>query len=382
MSVSRAMPTFRTPPAAVILTRMCPERTHVMDLSETELADFFAARDAHRFHAGNVFGWIYKKGADRFDVMTNLSKALRSELAGALDIAPPAIVDERRSADGTAKLLFRLDDGLHVESVIMPIKDHFTLCVSSQVGCRMGCRFCLTGQQKFERSLYTREIIGQIVACARRLPGGARLTNVVLMGMGEPLDNVGAVLKAARILRTDSGFNLSSRRITLSTVGWIPGLQHLAQQEDLDIALAVSLNAPNDEIRSSIMPVNQKYPLGPLLEELRAFPLRKGTRITMEYVLLGGLNDAPHHADELARRLKGLKCMVNLIAFNAFPGSSFAAPREKDVIAFQERLLSHGYRAMIRRSRGADICAACGQLRGLAGDPDGSTTNPTDQPRV
>jgi 23S rRNA (adenine2503-C2)-methyltransferase len=341
--------------------------TLLTDLTRERLAAYLAARGARRYHADHVFAWFYQKRAISFDPMTDLSKALRASLAGALSLALPEVQAVRESADGTKKLLFRLADGQHVESVLMPIDDHHTVCVSSQVGCRFGCRFCLTGERGFVRDLTAGEIVGQIVACDRLLPEGEKVTRVVFMGMGEPLDNYDAVTTAVRVLQDDFGMCLSSRRITVSTAGHVPGLTRLAAEKDLEVALAVSLNAADDATRSAIMPINRAWPMADLLAALRAFPLRPRQRITIEYVLLAGVNDSTKDADKLARALEGVRCMVNLIPRNAggADGQGDRPPDDATVLAFQKRLHHHGYRAIIRTPRGADIEAACGQLRGL-----------------
>ena len=336
-----------------------------MDLTRPDLEGLLATLGVPRFHAASIFTWFYRKGAASFGEMTTLAKGLRADLAGRVSLAVPETAEVRTSADGARKVLLRLQDGRHVESVIMPIRGRVTLCISTQVGCRMGCRFCLTGRPAFVRDLSAGEIVGQVVACRRLLGGEGEITNVVFMGMGEPLDNYDNVMRAVRILYDDHGLCLSARRLTVSTVGLLSGLRRLAREPDLEVALAVSLNAADEPARSDLMPVNRKHPMTELLAVLKEFPLRARQRITIEYVLLGGVNDSPEDADGLARRLEGLRCMVNLIPFNPYEGSGFCAPVEEAALAFQERMLHHGYRTIIRRSRGADIGAACGQLRGL-----------------
>ena len=339
-------------------------KLHLSDMTRSDLAEFLDTMGIQRFQAGNIFTWYYQRDADSFQPMTNLSKLARERLDAALALAPPTVADIATSADGTRKLLFRLDDGEHVESVIMNVKGHVTLCVSSQVGCRMGCAFCLTGQQRFVRNLRAREIVGQVVACKRLVAGQAELTNVVLMGMGEPLDNFDEVMPAVRILCDDFGLQLSWRRLTLSTAGYVPGLERLSEESAPEVALAVSLNAADDKTRSKIMPINKAYPMAVLKKALLRFPMRGHRRITFEYVLLGGVNDSLADADRLARYLEGIRCMVNLIVYNAHDAAPFTAPDESTVLSFQERLRHHGYRAIVRHSRGGDILAACGQLRG------------------
>ena len=342
-----------------------PAIPNLAGLPRAALGDLLAARGASRFHADQIFPWFYQRRAASFAEMTDLGKALRAGLAREISLALPEARDVRTSADGTRKVLFRLEDGEHVESVLMPIDGHRTACISSQVGCRWACRFCLTGRRGCVRDLATREIVGQVVACDRMLPPGEKITRVVFMGMGEPLENYEPVTAAVRILQDDFGTCLSSRRITISTAGYLPGLERLAAEADLEVALAVSLNAADDATRSKIMPINRRYPMEKLVDALRRFPMRSRARITIEYVLLAGVNDRTTDADHLARALAGVRCMVNLIPLNPAPDLKFAPPPRETVEAFQERLHKHGYRAIIRTPRGPDVCAACGQLRGL-----------------
>ena len=332
-----------------------------------DLADALAAEDVPRFHADQIFTWFYQRRAADYGSMTTLSKSLRERLAEAVPLRLPEVLAEDRSADGTRKWLLGLADGKTVECVLMPVDDRWSLCVSSQVGCRLGCRFCTTGGQGYERDLTAGEIVGEVVVAGRNLAEGERITNVVFMGMGEPLDNYDAVTRAIRILYDGFGLNLSSRRVTVSTAGLVPGIERLGREADLEVSLAVSLNAPTDAIRGRIMPIAKKYPLDALLAACRAFPMRPRRRITMEYVMLKGINDRVEHARQLAKALEGVRCMVNLIRFNGNPADGYEPPEEADVLAFQETLRARGYRAIIRVSRGADIRAACGQLRSACG---------------
>ncbi len=264
--------------------------------------------------------------------------------------------------DGTRKWLLEMEDGLRIETVLIPEEDHWTQCISTQVGCAMGCTFCRTARMGFKRSLSTWEILEQ-VSLARRTFREGRIRNVVLMGMGEPLANYESVVRALRLMLLPEGLSLSRRRITLSTCGLIPEMKRLVE-EGLGIKLAVSLNAPTDEIRNRLMPINRRYPLKALLSACRGLGLPNRERITFEYVLFGGLNDAPIHARMLASLLRGIRCKVNLIPYNPFPGSTHQRPQEGDVLRFQRILISFNYTATIRWSRGTDILAACGQLAG------------------
>ncbi len=327
------------------------------------------------YRAAQICRWIYSSGADSFSAMTDISKTDREKLSETAEIRPPELSKRIVSHDRTEKYLFSLQDGEKVESVLIPDEGRLTLCISSQAGCALGCRFCLTGAGGMRRNLLPHEITGQALVAERLAVSGAapdrqahegrRITNIVLMGMGEPLLNTENVVEALRRLISPRMFNISPRRITLSTAGVVPGIKALGDS-GLGVNLAVSVNAPNDEIRDSIMPVNRKYPLKALVKALKDYPLAPRRRITVEYVMLGGINDRPEHAAELGRLLRGLKCKINLIPFNEHAGSIFKRPEAASVLTFQERLHSMNYTAFIRESRGADILAACGQLRGLS----------------
>ncbi len=316
------------------------------------------------YRAGQVRQWIYQHHARSFDDMSNIATGERELLAGIFSIPALKIVRSERSSDGTRKFLFGLEDGHAVESVLIPDQDRLTLCISSQVGCQQACRFCLTGQGGFVRDLKAWEITDQVLEVSDivRTEGGMAITNIVLMGMGEPLANFDEVAGALRTMTDDSGLAISPRRITLSTDGIVPGIDRLAAS-GLKVNLAVSLNASTDELRDRIMPVNSRYPLRELLAACRRFPLDRRRRITFEYVLLGGVNDSTEDAERLARLLRGIRCKVNLIPFNPFAGSPFRRPDEASVRRFQQVLLERHYTAPVRESRGRDISAACGQLR-------------------
>ena len=362
------------------------DTVNLLDFTLPALTEWFAAQGEKPFRAKQVFKWIHQRGVEDFDAMTDLAKSLREKLKGIAHVKPPAILSEHRSADGTVKWLFDVGVGNGIETVYIPEDDRGTLCVSSQVGCALDCKFCSTGRQGFNRDLAVGEIIGQLWVANRRLeemerqgistriadpddpsPEPSRsprpVSNVVMMGMGEPLNNFQPVVDAMSIMLDDHAYGLSRRRVTLSTSGVVPNIRKLAQA--LPVALAVSLHAPNDEIRSRIMPVNDAYPIAKLLEACREY-LEVSPRdfITFEYVMLKGVNDAPDHAKELARLLKSVPSKVNLIPFNPFPDSGFETTEMDRVKRFQQVLLDAGFIATIRRTRGDDIDAACGQLAG------------------
>ena len=320
------------------------------------------------FRAAQVYNWLFHKNALSFQEMTDLPKDLRNALAESYSISDLVPEKTQVAQDKTKKLLFRLADGERIESVLIPERDHWTLCASTQVGCRMGCAFCLTGASGFVRDLAPVEITGQVQAAARLTaledPDGPQVTNIVFMGMGEPLNNLDNLLEALRVIADPRGLAFAWRRVTVSTVGLVPELNRLVRKAK--IRLAISLNAPDDRIRSRIMPVNRRYPLQDLLAACRELPLRPGERITFEYVLLQGLNDSPDQAHQLVRLLKPLshRAKVNLIPFNPHPGSEFQRPDMETVEAFRNILIQANLTVMVRRSMGRDISAACGQLRG------------------
>ncbi|MBU1276981.1 MAG: 23S rRNA (adenine(2503)-C(2))-methyltransferase RlmN [Proteobacteria bacterium] len=338
------------------------KRPELRDLSPAQVQELVVALGQKPYRARQVLQWLYQHGAESFEEMTTLSKVFRERLARAarLENMAPSLVEA--SADGTRKLLFKLQDGLAVESVLIPEEDHSTLCVSSQVGCRMGCAFCRTATLGFKRNLRPAEIMGQVLAARRLAEPDKPLTNLVFMGMGEPLDNLPAVNLALRHILGSHGLAMSQRRVTVSTAGVVAGLPALAAASPA--ALAVSLNAPSDELRSRLMPVNRRWNLAALKKALMAYPLKPTRRITFEYVLLGGVNDQPAQAVALARWLQGLRAKVNLIPFNPHPGAAFERSAPQRVEAFQGELIKRHVTAMVRKSRGVDISAACGQLAG------------------
>ncbi len=343
-------------------------QTDLKDLTLHELEAFIAGCGKERYRARQIFRWLYRRGATTFAQMTDLAQGFREELKRIARISSLQPTTVESSPDGTQKYLFELEDGNAVESVLIPNDGRLTLCISTQVGCAMGCRFCLTGKGGFTRNLTCSEIINQLVWAWHNLTPQRRISNCVFMGMGEPLANYEAVKKAISIMASTLGFGLSRRRITLSTVGVIPQIKRLFA-EGVPCRLAISLNAPNQKLRSYLMPVATKYPLHELLTTCRSLPLPPRERITFEYVLIAGINDAEKDAKELAKILRGIRCKVNLIPFNECPGIEFRRPNDLTVLRFQQILINAGYTAIIRESRGVEISAACGQLRGRIKQP-------------
>ena len=312
------------------------------------------------YRARQLLKWLYSQNVFDFQAMTDLSKDFRGWLA---ENARTSCLKREKvltDVDGTRKLLFRLQDGDRIESVLIEEEKRLTLCLSSQIGCVYGCRFCLTGRDGFRRNLTAGEIVDQICGARRELGEGERLTNLVFMGMGEPLANLDQVLKALEIIISDRGLNFSTRKITLSTVGLIPEMLKLSSL--FPIKLAVSLHAADNETRSQIMPINKRYPLEELLRACRELDLPRRNRITFEYLLIGGVNDSPEEARKLAKLLRGLRAKINLIPFNEYPGAEFKSPSSTSVEEFQEILQDKHFTATVRQSRGAGIMAACGQL--------------------
>jgi 23S rRNA (adenine2503-C2)-methyltransferase len=341
--------------------------SNLLDYDRHGLRAWFAALGEKPYRAEQVMKWIYHRHVTDFCAMTDLGRALRDKLQEVAYIAAPPILFEKQSADATHKWLLGLDHGNAIETVFIPEPNRGTLCVSSQIGCGLNCRFCSTGAQGFNRNLSTAEIIGQVFVAARQLGNvphrERKLTNVVLMGMGEPLLNFDNVVRAMDVMRDDLGFGLANKRVTLSTAGLVPMIDRLA--EVADVSLAVSLHAPNDELRTQLVPLNKKYPIAELLAACRRYVARRPrTSITFEYTLLKGVNDQPEHARQLVKLMRTLPSKVNLIPFNTFPGTSFERSEEATIRQFQKSLLDAGVLATVRRTRGDDIDAACGQLKG------------------
>jgi 23S rRNA (adenine2503-C2)-methyltransferase len=335
--------------------------TQLLGCDLPDLEAFFRQLGERPFRAKQLMQWVFKRGAVSFEAMTSLPRELRARLAESAVLDVPRAVSEQRSLDGTAKLLLELRDGERIETVLIPDGDRLTQCVSSQVGCGMGCAFCRTSSGGLRRNLTAAEIVGQVVLGQIQAGEGRRVTNVVFMGMGEPLHNLDAVVRAFRVLSSDHGLNITKRRLTVSTCGVVDAMKRVPA--DLLSSLAVSLNATTDEVRDRIMPVNRRYPIARLLGALRELPLPPRARFTIEYVLLGDLNDSAEDARRLARLLSDVRCKVNLIPYNPGGAREFKIPSPERVAAFQRHLLEKNFTAVLRRSRGQDIHAACGQLR-------------------
>jgi 23S rRNA (adenine2503-C2)-methyltransferase len=335
-----------------------------IDLAELERPTLEAElrrRGVEAFRARQVFRWIYRRGITAFNQMTDLPRGLRAQWTEAFTLRTPELVRRDRSSDGTEKFLLRLADGCLIESVFIPDTPAMTFCISTQVGCAIACRFCLTGKMGLTRHLTAGEIVAQVRVLAGALNLRDKRFNIVLMGMGEPLHNYDETMKALRILADEHGFRLSPRRVTLSTVGLVPGLERLARESFMP-NLAISLHATTDAIRSELVPINKKYSVSEIIETCRRFPLKRRSRITFEYVLLAGVNDAPEDAQRLARLIAGMKAKVNLIPLNAAPGIPYERPSDDAVDRFAQALADHQLTVSVRKSRGRDIRAACGQL--------------------
>jgi 23S rRNA (adenine2503-C2)-methyltransferase len=330
-------------------------------LEQHELEQVLVRLEQPRFHARQIFQWIHKRGVTDFSLMSDLPRELRQRLAGEFDVQTPEVLRKERSTDGTTKLLLRLADGKQIESVFIPDTPSQTFCISTQVGCAMRCAFCLTGRMGIDRNLTAGEIAGQVRVLARELDMLTVRFNIVLMGMGEPLHNYDATMKALRILTDEHGFAVSPRRITLSTVGVLPALEKLATEPVMP-NLAISLHATTEEQRDMLVPINRKYGLKELLEACRKFPVKRRERITFEYVMLSGVNDTPEDARRLVRLLNGIRGKVNLLPLNEAAGIPFERPSDARVNAFARILAEHGVTVSVRKSRGRDIRAACGQL--------------------
>ena len=337
---------------------------NLLDFTLEEMEEFISSLGKEKFRARQIMKWLHQSGNVSFDDMTTLSHDFREKMATIARIQRPEIVKILTSQDGTKKALLRLEDDLFIESVLIPGKSHWTICISTQAGCAMDCKFCLTARQGFKRNLLPSEIAGQLIALKHETPEGINIKNIVMMGMGEPLANYENTLKAIKILTGDFGLGISNRKITVSTCGLAPQIVQLGK--DICINLAVSLNAPDDATRNKIMPINKKYPLEILLDACRQYPMPGRRLLTFEYILIDGFNSSVQDAKKLAVLLKGQRCKLNLIVFNEFPGSPFKSPPQKDVEAFQHTLIDNHYTTMLRKSKGSDILAACGQLSGTA----------------
>jgi 23S rRNA (adenine2503-C2)-methyltransferase len=337
------------------------ERIDLKELTPAAMVEFFAGLGNPAFRAHQIFRWIYKKGVSDFAAMTDLGKELRQTLIETALVSDWSPETRQVSQDSTVKYLFRLSDGESVETVRIPMESgRTTLCISSQAGCAMGCQFCMTGTFGLTRNLTVGEIVNQVCAASKE----GKVDNIVLMGMGEPLHNLDNVVSALEILYASHGFDLGPRRVTLSTCGLVPEMRQLGQR--IRVGLAVSLNATTDAVRDRLMPVNQRYPLKSLLRACQEFPLQGSERITFEYILISGVNDSLEDAKRLVGLLHGVKAKVNLIRFNEHACSEFKSPGDAQIKAFQSLLLDSGVVAVMRASKGQDISAACGQLKGLS----------------
>ena len=339
---------------------------NILNLTRDDLADWLDSKGIRPFRAGQIFKWLYIRQADTFEQMTDLSKEMRKNLEDNFYIQRLILDEKLVSVDTTEKFLHKLSDGQHIESVLIPEKDHFTLCVSSQVGCAQNCLFCLTAKGGFIRNLNISEMIAQIRDARYYLIqkdlDPKKLSNIVFMGMGEPLANYKNLVKALEIIKdSDYGLKFSSKRVTVSTCGLVPKITQLGL--DTDVNLAVSLNATTDEMRSQLMPINKKYPLSQLLEACRTFTMKPRNKITFEYILMKGVNDTKEDALRLAKLLAPIKAKVNLIPFNEYDKSDFKRPSKNQVSEFLQVLLDRNFTAITRKSKGGDILAACGQLK-------------------
>jgi 23S rRNA (adenine2503-C2)-methyltransferase len=337
------------------------QRSNLAECDRPELEAALAARGHERFRARQIFRWIYRRGVTDAQRMTDLPAALRATLHTEFTLTTPALVARETSADGTEKFLLRLADGQQIEAVFIPDTPAMTFCISTQVGCAMACAFCLTGRMGLARNLTAGEIVGQVRALIDALDMHDTAFNIVLMGMGEPLHNYDETMKALRMLADEHGLAVNPRRVTLSTVGLLPALDRLAH-EPIMPNLAISLHAPTDVQRGQLVPINRKYGIDDIIAACKRFPLKKRSRITFEYVLLAGVNDSPEHARRLAKLLAGVKSKVNLIPLNAAVGIPFERPADEAIDRFARVLADHHLVVSVRKSRGRDIRAACGQL--------------------
>ncbi len=394
MSAPRSPEMFT--PTAIAMVDEAVAKTNLLGMTELQLGEFFKTIGEKPFRATQVMKWIYQFGVTDFEQMTNLSKALRTKLASHACVTPPKVVHRKYSEDGTRKWVFEVAGGSLVETVLIPAEDNKTngrktLCISSQVGCALDCSFCSTGKQGFERDLSAAEIIGQLwVANASYMSDDSgdltgvdhsawenQVTNVVMMGMGEPLLNYQPVISAMTIMLSDHAYGLSKRRVTLSTSGVVPKMYELAK--DIDVALAISLHAPNDELRNELVPINKKYPLKELMAAAKNYVCdvnpRHKKHVTIEYVMLGGINDSDDHARQLVALLKDLPSKINLIPFNPFPHAPYQRSSNNRIHAFSNILNQAGFVCTVRQTRGDDIDAACGQLVGQVADKTRRSAN-------
>lgn len=328
-------------------------------LTLEDLKAYLKGKGKEQYRAQQIFKWVYEQRVTDPEVMTNLSKDFRADMPKLLSFEMPPVLTHLKSVDGTQKLLFDMGDGQSVEAVVIPSEGRLTLCISSEVGCNIGCKFCFTGKQKLKRRLRTEEIVGQFMQVHDRLGEGQRITNIVFMGMGEPLDNPEAVFKTIDVVHSPWGINLSRKKITVSTSGIVPEMWRVA---DAKVRLAVSLNAPSDEVRTQVMPINRKWNTDMLLKACKDYTLATKDKVTFEYVLLKGVTDQVEHARQLVKLVKDVPCKINIIPFNEHPGSGYERPSDEAVEIFHKELMRLGAHVLLRRSMGRDIFAACGQL--------------------
>tara|TARA_B110000967_G_scaffold159713_1_gene165402 strand:- start:2276 stop:3454 length:1179 start_codon:yes stop_codon:yes gene_type:complete len=350
------------------------EKTNLLGLSASRIGDFLESLGEKRFRGTQILKWVHQQGVTDINEMTNISKGLRTSLSEVAEVVLPEVVSVQDSVDGTRKWLIRMDGGSCIEMVYIPERDRGTLCVSSQIGCALDCSFCATGKQGFNRDLTAGEIIGQLWIAAESFDQfdpktKRRVTNVVMMGMGEPLMNFDNVVDAMNLMLDDNAYGLSKRRVTLSTAGMVPEVDKLG--DVIDVSLAISLHAPNDELRNELVPINRKYPLKTFVDSARRY-LEKmpdnRRKITVEYTLMDRVNDRDEHAKELSVLLRDLPCKINLIPFNPFPGSGYKTVTKVALGRFRDILHNDGYTVTVRTTRGDDIAAACGQLAGEVND--------------
>ena len=344
------------------------DQENIIGLSREEIGDRFLNLGLQKFRSGQVWHWLYHKGATSFEEMTTLSKKVRAQLGQTFSIKRPMVSEKQTSADGTIKWLLQFEDGAKAETVFIPEEDRGTLCISSQVGCTLNCSFCHTGTQKLVRNLSSSELVGQILIAFDELSAwpsaqiGRPLTNIVLMGMGEPLYNLDNVIKALKIIMDNEGISISKRRITLSTSGIVPEFNRCGLETDVN--LAISLHAVTDDVRDILVPINKKYPIKDLLNACREYPgVSNSRRITFEYVMLKGINDSTSDARALIKLMEGIPAKINLIPFNPWPGSPYECSEKKQIEEFAKIVLKAGYPSPVRTPRGDDILAACGQLK-------------------
>ncbi|MGD9181664.1 MAG: 23S rRNA (adenine(2503)-C(2))-methyltransferase RlmN [Desulfobacterales bacterium] len=340
-----------------------PKKQNILELDRNELISWLGTRKIESYRADQILKWIYLRQTDRFGLMTDIAKDIRPLLENHFTIGRLQKENVEISKDGSRKYLFKLEDGKRIESVLMPERDHYTLCISSQVGCAQDCRFCLTARGGFQRNLSKAEIVSQVRDIKNEMEHSMPLRNLVFMGMGEPLANYKNLVDAIAVI-TDTGIGLgfASRRVTVSTAGLVPRLAALGR--DTRVNLAISLNATDNDTRSRLMPINRRFPLEELLKACQHFPLPGGRRITFEYVLLKDVNDSVEDAHRLVKLLRPIKSKINLIPFNSYEGCQYQRPDEDTILRFQQILIDRNYTVMIRQSKGQDISAACGQLAG------------------